>query len=350
MAIGAILGRVLSSVAKGASKMAKAGAQQAKVAAKQKGQEAVSKAKSFTGSAVTPNLTGITSAFEKATQPLNNVAQAFNQLGTIMTATIAPVRSIGDSLASFVSQSNPALVKQYMLAVDGVMAEIGRAVEPLLRIVTDVAKLIGKAMTYVRGDSQFQKAMKNIQGSLMKFGEILGKLTIAMGPKIVSVMARLIEYTVTLAEQIGLLAESAGMSMLIWVADKTIWVVNKIAQGLSWLMKQLMNFWQAIGNSLPGWAKRLLGITGKTSQDKLDEAKKLAPPMPTHQAGYTSLSSVLKKLDTATFGYGKAKEDPAKKTAENTGIMAAAMELILESIKQIKIAATKPTAPTAPGY
>lgn len=345
MAIGAILGKVLSSVTRGVSKVAKAGARNigktgSKVA-KTEGKAQLANAGANLGGNA---FSGLTKKLDDLGAPLERVTNAFGNLGATLLSSLNPLTAIGGALTQFVSQANPAIVKQYLLAVDGAMAAIGRAIMPVFRELVKVTQTLGKAFVFMLSSGDVPKLMQSIAQQLSRYGQVLIKYTIELGPTLISLASSFIELAVSLAEMGQTLATS-GLSKLMleiasgvvqalsWVIKGFNWFVNKISEAIMWLIKKI-----------PGSSYILDMLPKRPSVEDFDPDK-IGAPRPARDAQYMDVSSVLRKLDTASYGFGEDKQKSEEE--KQTNILDDIFELLNKTIGDIRM---QPASPTAPPY
>lgn len=234
-------------------------------------------------SQLTGSLGGVQKAFEElgstikenVLSPTQILNKEFISLGdtlkTLVIAAAGPTAAIlvfGEALGGLVNKANPAVFQQFTLAVNDLMAVIGRALVPLFETV--VIPVIRMAAD-----------------SLMDLAPAGAALAAALQP-----LVELIGGAFGVA--VGILAEAIKfVSPLIMVFAR---VLNDVGKIVGNAVRELLAL---IGISLPAFGGKPGASVGAA----------------TRQAGHSGIDDVVKQAQRAAFSLGNAQNDPMGKMA-----------------------------------
>src|SRR5690348_5942139 len=254
-------------------------------------------------SQLTGSLEGVRKSFEEIgnvvknnlLSPLDSLTKAFNSfgdaakaLGVLTAAAAGPTAAIlafGEALGGLVNKANPAVFQQFTMAVNDLMAVIGRALVPIFETV--VIPVIRMAAD-----------------SLMELAPAGAALAAALQPLVELIGGAFAVAAHVLAEGIKLVAP-----VIMVFARVLTDVVRFVSRGIRDLLS-------LIGITLPEFGGKPGGGVGAA----------------TRQAGHSSIDDVVKQAQRASFSLGTAQNDPMGEMANATKEIKARADQIYQSL------------------
>lgn len=224
----------------------------------------------------------------KVGEALKMFGKSIGVLGMAMAGPAAAVLVFGKVLGGFVEKANPAVFQQFTLAVNDLMAVIGRALVPIFEtVVIPVLRLMGDA--------------------LMDLGPAGAALAAALQP-----LVELIGGAFAVA--VGLMAEGIKLVAPLIMAFGR--VLQDVVRFVSHGVRELLAL---IGVTLPEFGGKPGAAVGAA----------------TRQAGHASIDEVVKQAQRASFSLGSAQNDPMGKMADATKDIKARADAIYEYIQKL---------------
>jgi hypothetical protein len=220
---------------------------------------------------------------------LENLAGAIGRIATVGAASAAAMTTFGSAITGIVAKANPAVAAQFTLALNDLLAVIGQALTPVLKIVTEVTRLFADTLLAV--SDTVGGALTSVFQSLV--------------PVIESMLEVFAEFAVIAAE------------VLKAVAPLIVVVLKGFTDIFKWIAEKI---------------KEVLALFGISTGD-VEVKKGASVGAAVRSASETSVEAVLSKARTSAYSLGTASMDPAAKTASAAEAIKARADAIYELIK-----------------
>src|SRR5690348_4908193 len=237
------------------------------------------------GNTVANNVTSPIKLLNREFGSLGDVVKGAGKALAAMAGPTAAVMAFGEAVSGLVAKANPAVFQQFTLAMDDLMAVIGRALVPIFETV--VIPVIRMAAD-----------------SLMELAPAGAALAAALQPLVELIGGAFAVAAHVLAEGIKLVAP-----VIMVFARVLTDVVRFVSRGIRDLLS-------LIGITLPEFGGKPGGGVGAA----------------TRQAGHSSIDDVVKQAQRASFSLGTAQNDPMGEMANATKEIKARADQIYQSL------------------
>jgi hypothetical protein len=257
----------------------------------------------------------ISTAFGSILKSLGSLAGAAVVAGTALAA-------VGRAMGSFVSKANPAVWDQFTLALNDLMAVVGRALVPILSnvvipVVRSFADMLMQLSPIGNALGQALKPLVQVFGAVFEVvGRVLGKvgeMAQAAAPAFAALGQVLVSVVQAVQPIFDVLVDVIGGAF--------VEAMKLVAEAVKTVAPFLLAFGRIMGDVaqfVASGVRTLLALVGINLPDTPGTKPGSSVGAATRQAGHASVEEVVKQAQRSAFSLGTASSDPMAKVADST--------------------------------
>lgn len=252
---------------------------------------------------------------------LGKTLNAFKGLGAVAGVAAGASAGLGLALGALVSKANPAVYQQFTLALNDLLAVVGAAAVPLLKLLTEVVRAFADTLTTFLGDvggalatvlRPFVDVLKVVFEVVGQVRQSLAKVVEAVAPALATLGNALAEILKAIRPLVTLLIDVVGGALAA--------VFGALADVVEAAVPYLTAFVRVVGDLIDFLARgvrevlALIGIDLPESGPGARAGSSVGAAV--RSAQISDVSSVIQQAQISSYSLGAASGmDPSAKTA-----------------------------------